>query len=207
MRPDAAGAALHLEANESDVAFHVRTGQSEISGVTLGHNGPRPLYATALNYETLCAPPCATTLPVGSYRLGLTQGEGRVVEAEQPVAITGPGTLSGKYTSRAGTRLGLALSGVALAVGGIALTYWGFSKDRPCDPPVFPGAQPFCHQEPDVGVMITGLAVSLAGSVLGVFGQLVPDNVEIRFLPGVVGALPTREGAYALAGLTIEARL
>jgi hypothetical protein len=205
-RPEPPGAPLHLEANDGDIAFHVRTGRSEISGVTLGRHGAGPVYATAFNYDTLCTAPCTTSLPVGSYQLGLTQGDGHVVESGQPVAITGPGTLSGTYTSRAGTRLALSLSGLAIAVAGFAVTWWGFTKDQECDPPLFPGAKPMCHPQPDVGVMVAGSAASVVGGVLGAAGQFLPDSVEIRFLPGVVGAVPTREGAYPPAGLTMEAR-
>jgi hypothetical protein len=206
MRPETSGAPLRLEANETDIAFHVRTGRSEITGVTMGRHGAAPVYATAFNYETLCTAPCTTALPAGSYQLGLTQGDGHVIESEQPVAITGPGTLSGTYTSRAGGRLALTLSGLALALGGGVLTWWGFAKDQECDPPQLPGAKPFCHPQPDAGVMVAGVAASLLGGVLGAVGQFVPDSVEIRFLPGVVGALSVREGGAQPAGLTMQAR-
>jgi hypothetical protein len=54
--------------------------------------------------------------------------------------------------------------------------------------------------------MVAGIASSVVGGVLGTVAQFLPDGVEIRFLPGVVGALSVREGGYQPAGLTMEAR-
>jgi hypothetical protein len=117
-------------------------------------------------YGQVCASPCKTRLPMGEHRFALSQAGGTLTESEEPVRITGPGTLYATYTSRRGYRIvGWSVIGAAIT-GGFALALTS-------------------HSDAQSGA---ALAVGVVGIAVGAFLGLRSDTAEVTFVPMNVGS-------------------
>jgi len=115
-------AEMRFEANEPDVQFQLRTGQSEMAGVGWGWRSTYSFAAQTSSYTTICTAPCSGSLPTGTHRIGLSHNGRTVIEPEDPTVITGSGTLRGTYTSHTGLRVaGLLVDIASVAVVGTVL--------------------------------------------------------------------------------------
>jgi hypothetical protein len=187
-------ASLALTANTDDVTFSIKTGEAEFSGA--GFAGGRAVYVsgTADAYSTICTAPCTTSLTLGTHRMGLTQGGGHVVPAEEAVTITGPGKLEGTYTSRLGVRAAGLVVLIAGVGGGTALMLAGMKADHHCDPSVIQGEAPFCYDRADTTMLGEGLGISLVGTLVGWILLSVRDGATIDFTPSASALVKPREG-------------
>jgi hypothetical protein len=173
-------AELRLEANDSDVEFHVRTGTAQLQGVGWGGRNSYSFVGQEAVYSTICAAPCEASLPTGSHHIGLSHNGKGVIEAEEPVVITGPGTLRGTYTSHMGLRVAGLLLEIGSVVAGSVIVYESIKTNTVC-----PGEGGGCYQQAkiDGGEMAAGFGVAIVGSLLGTVLMFQHDTADISFVP------------------------
>lgn len=185
-------ARLAIQGAAPGLTLHVRTG-----GAVVEH-GPA-VDATA--YDTVCTAPCDASLPAGTYQFGISSASGAPVPVDEPVKITGSGTLKADYRSNAGKR---AVGWVAVlggAIGGGLLAGSGLCTGDDCSM--------------DSTRVFGGFALLGGGLVLGAL-LIRKDDASVRFIPAVdtaLGHLPTSTGADALTvarpygapGLSVQA--
>jgi hypothetical protein len=128
--------------------------------------------------------PCNAQLAPGTHVLALSQPGGALVEAEDPLTVTSPSTVSGTYDDRSGMRsLGWGLFFVSL-IAGTGMFVVGTTSD-----PQEGFANP---------VAIAGAVVGIVGPLASMALILQKDSVSFSLAPLAVGALPGRkEGAAA----------
>lgn len=152
-------ARLKLVGKKPNLTVHVKSGTAALS--VQGK-------ATSLQsdaYTSICTAPCEATLPVGAHELGVSGPGKSVVGIEEPVSITGPGTLEASYQSKTGTRTAGYLVFFGGAGGGAALMFSG-----------------------DVGStsnLVAGGALMFGGMLLGLHLARTPDRATVAFIPGV----------------------
>jgi hypothetical protein len=191
---------LSLEANEEGVTYQLKVGQSDFAGV--GFAGNRAVYLTgqASEYSTICVAPCKSSLPLGAHYIGLSQGDGRVVQPSEPVTISGPGKLDGTYTSN----LGIRITGAVIALGsvgvGLAVMMSGYRSQEDCT------ADGICIKTNDNSVMGAGVGIMLAGGLVGTILLFIRDTAEITFTPAASSPVAkAREGvAFDGHGLVVR---
>jgi hypothetical protein len=207
----AAPAQVSFQANEGDVQLQVRTGQAAIAGWGWGGRGATSFVGEVHSYQTLCTAPCTAVVPVGTHHLGLSAGGKAVVEAREPVVITGPGTLTGTYTSHYGTRVaGLLVVLVGAGVGSY-LMFDSFSAAHTDCPTSTTGACTYTAGSLDGTKFAVGATAATLGALVGVIMMLTPDTAAISFAPVSTGLnVGPREMQRAPAlnaqGLALQAR-
>jgi hypothetical protein len=70
------------------------------------------------NFDRLCTAPCSVDMAAGTYRLGLSLGDGEVIPAEQAINAYGRMGLRGHLESYAGVRAGGWVAMIAGLVAG-----------------------------------------------------------------------------------------
>ncbi len=167
---------MRFEANEPDVQFQLRTGQSQTAGVGWGWRSTYSFAAQATDYTTICTAPCSGSLPTGTHRIGLSHNGKTIVEPDDPVVITGSGTLHGTYTSHLGLRVtGLVVNLASIAVG-ITLMVTAIHGAECTGNVCSEGSVDDTKLGVGVGVLIVG---SIVGSVL----MIQKDTADISFVP------------------------
>jgi hypothetical protein len=179
---NAGEAPLTLSSKEPDVTFHIRSGEAQLvgGGFTFGrHGGPMVFGAQARSYTQICTAPCSATLPTGTHRLALSQGNGPAVEVEEPVTLSGPSSLEGTYVSYKGTRIAgwLVFAGSLVAGTALMLSARSTENKQSC-------YGTYCSTMPETSVDSTQLAlgggVMVVGSLVGVILALKRDEASIQ---------------------------
>ncbi|HEU4412679.1 MAG TPA: hypothetical protein VFS43_45970 [Polyangiaceae bacterium] len=205
MTVNAPEAPVQIRADEGDVTFHVRTGESTGSAVTtgfgmgygFGYGRGAMMPSTAFtsvhgrSYGRICTAPCEASVPAGTYPMALSKGNGSPIEAEEPVQVTGPSTLQGTYTSYAALRTTGTVISIASVLGGAFLVFTSFDRVEKCEAGV-------CQQEIDVDStkLVVGGVVLIGGAIAGGIMASKSDEATIRVLPAASGALPGRATAW-----------
>lgn len=166
---------LELAAAQSGLTFHRKVGTSQGTGhgwVFAGKSsGPITMAIETDHFERLCTAPCAAELPRGTYRLGLSVGDGDVIAADQALDLNGDLRLHGRVTSYAGVRI----AGWAIGLGGIALgTLIAITPHQTC----LESDTSFCFDEHPY--MFHGLAVMTVAALVGAIMAYQPDRAEVR---------------------------
>ncbi len=186
---DARAAKIHFEATSPDTDFHIRTEDVTVEGSGWGWG--RGFYgfastAQAKGYAHICAAPCDATMPVGRYRLALSQAGKKPIEPDGPVTIDGPTTVQGKYVSYAGTRgAGWGLFALSLAVGMGIVLYAVANPSQNCSSSAnaFGGGGSFCSPQPDTGLVTAGTVIGILGPLLSLAFILQHDRAYISTTP------------------------
>jgi hypothetical protein len=182
---DAKAAKIHFEATSADTDFHIRTEDVTVEGTGWGWG--RGLYgfastAEAHGYAHICAAPCDVTMPVGKYRLALSQGGKKPVEPDHAVTIDGATTIQGKYVSYAGTRgAGWGLFAISLAAGFGLMAVGVANPSQNCMNNA--DGSSFCTPQANTGLIAAGAIVSVVGSLLSLAFILQHDRAEITAQP------------------------
>lgn len=160
-------ARLKLVAKQPNLTVHVKSGTAtaSVSG--------RMTSIRSDAYTTICTAPCEASLPVGTHELGVSAPGENVTALEEPVQITGPGTLEASFESNAGARAAGYVVWVAGGVGGTALMLSG--------------------GEDGTSNIVLGSAVLLGGALFGSLLAFTPDRTSVVFIPGV--ATPSSDPA------------
>jgi hypothetical protein len=169
---------LQLRASEPGITFHVKRGMTQGfgSGWISGRHGGHALIAVNLtNYELLCTAPCTTSLPPGSYELGLSQGAGRVVAANT-VTLVGNEALHGEYVSNQRLRIGTLAVSVALVVGG---TFLLLARQETCGAPFVIGSSQFENCTTEYPYFVPGLVIGGIGGLLPLSLFAMPDRAIV----------------------------
>lgn len=207
---DAPFGSVRIEADEPGVTFQLRTGEESIQTVGWSGGRVRSTIGTALLYRPICTAPCQTTVPMGYQHIGLSRGDASVVEPDQPVNITGPGTLHGEIHSRQGARVAGWLLFFGSAGGGAALIVASLRTENVCTSDGFGGGSNCIAEKTiDGGLMGAGIATMLVGGLVGLGLTRISDHAEISFVPLAPASLGgRREGAAPLdpRGFQISAR-
>jgi hypothetical protein len=172
---------IRLLAKQPGVMFHWYGGSTPQD---LSHTSPAPPGPNA-GYVPLCAPPCAASLPAGTYHLALSRRGGRPVEAG-PVRVEGPTELYGDYRRRSGIRAGGWVLMIAGAVGGSVMIAAGASglscvREPGCD--IDGGSQ--------AAVLSAGIVLVVASLVTG----MIMATRKARATVGVVPLPPVQPTA------------
>lgn len=186
---DARAAKIHFEATSPDTDFHIRTEDVTVEGAGWGWG--RGFYgfastAQAKGYAHICAAPCDATMPVGKYRLALSQAGKKPIEPDGPVTIDGATTVQGKYVSYAGTRgAGWGLFALSLAVGMGIILFAVANPSQNCTSNSFGGssAGSFCTPQADTGLVAAGTAIGILGPLLSLAFILQHDRAYITTTP------------------------
>ncbi len=179
---DAPAIKLHFEATAPDTDFHLRTGDSVISGVAATSRGAAAFSGSAQNYAHICTAPCDATLPKGTHRLALSQGQ-EPVETDHPVVIDGAATLRGTYESHQGQRIaGWVLFGTAIPLGTLAIILGVTHEGEDCSNQFSDGYCP-TKSEPDGALMAGGAVLLIAGGITGLVLGLHRDTSTIEVVP------------------------
>jgi len=200
--PDASATRLRFEADVPDLRLHERSGTVEAT--VYARNG----LATALGatYTDLCSAPCEPTLAPGQHTLAVSIPGRRPIEVPPVVVPPGASTLKAVYDSRAGVRVAGALLGLGSLVGGTVLIVLGAigTTHQECEAS-FVGGEPFCldRHEIDATLLVTGVALTVVGTVASFAMMSVGDHAALRIAPMTLRPLrtglgPKREGADAL---------
>ncbi len=182
-------ARVHFEAKTSETDFHIRTQDVELEGGGFGWGMRGGLYGFASSseghgYARICVAPCDATLPVGKYRLALSQEGKKPVEADGAVEIPGPSTVYGTYVSNRATRTaGWVILGVSVAAG-LGLMIAG-AAHQDCQPvgSGFGSSTSACTSDPDTGLVAAGSVVTIVGALLSLAFTLQHDRAEITVEP------------------------
>jgi len=171
-------AEMRFEANEPDVQFQLRTGQSEMAGVGWGWRSTYSFAAQTSSYTTICTAPCSGSLPTGTHRIGLSHNGRTVIEPEDPTVITGSGTLRGTYTSHTGLRVAGLLVDIASVAVGVTLMVTAIHEAQDCSSGV-------CIEQDNINdtQLGVGLGVLVVGSLVGTVLMLQRDTADISFVP------------------------
>ncbi len=196
---EAPPARLHFEATTPDVDFHIRTDEATVSGMVWTTRGFGTYAGVAHGYDHICTAPCDATLPAGTHRLALSQGDRSPVEPDQATTITGPATVRGTYVDRRGTRIGgWVLFGASLATM-TGLMVASFQTTQNSTDQSFTGS---CYPTTSIngGLLGAGVAVGIGGSLLSLVFILQHDTATIDVVPlgGAAFALPAHRAEAAL---------
>lgn len=176
--PGPRGVPVHVESDQPDVTLLVRTGQVE--GEAWGWRGAVSMVAR--DYGLICTAPCDTQVPPGVHRLALSEHGGRVVEADDPVEVSGPSTLRVHYDSRVGVRVAGYVIGVGSAITGIVLMATSYNGN--CNPNTSN-----CQQF-NTGQLVAGIVTLIAGGIVGGVMAAVGDRAELQLVPmGAAGPI------------------
>jgi hypothetical protein len=170
-------ARLELKSDQQGLTFHRKSGSS--NGVGLGwatgkNGGPIAMGFTADHFERLCTAPCTLDIAPGTYRLGLSLDDGRVVPAQTALDLRGRVRLEGTYVSNAGLRTaGWIIFGAGSLLGGVVALQ---TQDN-CNT----GITGFCSTE--FPYLIPGLVVMAVSELAGLIMGLQPDRAEVQAMP------------------------
>lgn len=176
-----------LRANLSEVTFHLKTGSGTFEASSWsggGAWGAGAISGSTTSYRVLCTAPCETTLPGGTYQLGLSQGDGKTIEAEAFVAIDGPTQLEGTYSSNGAIRATGWIVGVGGVIGGFVMMGAGFPSGDPED-----------EDQGDDGLMYGGMGLVLGSFIAAWIMIGVDDDAEIQAVPKYDAAARPRRQA------------
>ena len=169
--------ALTLESDRADVAFSVKTGQTNFEGVGWGGRGPVFVGGEASSYSTLCTAPCTAKLPRGSYHVGVSEHAKAVIEPKpQPVTIPGPGTLRVTHTSYAVFRGVGAVIALGSLVGGIYLLVDAENGSQDC-------SSGYCVKAANSTELAEGSVLLAGGLLIGILMMVTRDPASITFEP------------------------
>jgi hypothetical protein len=179
-----AGVALRLESTDHEVEFFAK-----LDG------------ASGYEFNSLCKAPCDTRLDPGNYTFALGEpGTKDPLEAEPVLRVTGPGTVRGKYRSRAGLRTAGGLTLFVGSIVGIVLWATATKEEEACTTATSstPGTcvtveitdetQLWSGRIVTVGSIITGLVLLTRG-----------DEASVELVPGAPAALGTQSRLAAAA--------
>lgn len=163
-------ARLSLRADRPNVAFHRKSGTASAGNVI------------ATGWDELCTAPCEVALPEGTYTFATSDPSDSLPKAADPVHVgAGPSTLHAERISRAGTRTGLVVGGLAAGVLGGYLFYKGLTAEKEdC-------SNGTCETEPDSDATQTALGSLLfsTGILVALLGpSFAPDKARIQIAPG-----------------------
>ena len=123
------------------------------------------------HFERLCTAPCAAELPRGTYRLGLSLGDGGVIATDDALDLSGNQQLHGRVTSYAGVRV----TGFVIGLAGMALgTIIGLTTREVCSGTT----TNFCHNE--YPYFWQGLVLMSGSALVGAIMAYQPDRAEVR---------------------------
>lgn len=167
---------IELSSHQEGLTFFRRTGAS--NGVAggwaggLGYGGPIAVYGNSESFERLCTAPCAVNMPAGTYRLGLSIGDGPVLPAD-PVDLRENLKLDGQYVSNVQTRIagGVILLGGML--GAIALLA---PTDAQCAGVI---SNESCFNGRDRDRVTIGTALAVGSAILGTALLFVRDRAVV----------------------------
>jgi hypothetical protein len=165
------GVPIRFLGEQESLTLHRHVG----TATGFGWSGSNSFSMLAYSYSAICSAPCESALPAGGHRLAVSRESGTPVDAGM-VQITGPGTLTGSYTSRRGLRIagwitlaaGTAV-GMAIAMGG----GFGAASDDPDDP----------NFTIHWGWFGAGMGVMLVSEIVGLILGMQRDRARIAFQP------------------------
>jgi hypothetical protein len=176
-------ATLQLTTPQPDVRFHRLVGREQ--GSADGAYGT--IQATTNRYEELCGAPCELKLPVGRHTLGLSSGDGDVIDAPPLDIPDGKSVVEGTYVSHAGRRIAAAIVGAAGMLAGLSIVLVGVVRSsHSCD------AYGDCSDDldPDVPTIVLGSGI-FVGSLVVCLALVRSDEVHLHLRPLVTSlALP-----------------
>jgi hypothetical protein len=138
-------------------------------------------------FTPICTAPCETTLPAGTYQLGLSQGGEKPLVAKDPIYLWGPSTIEGSVVSHKGQRIaGWTVFGTGLGIGGFMLIYGMTQSSSSCT--VRPGSTPgstssTCDDGSGGDFQIVGGLLALVGVAVGVALALRSDEAAFNVVP------------------------
>ncbi len=160
LRADNTVVPLRLESSGNKLSFYLRV--DSLVSKTLEHGK-----VSAAGYQLICVAPCEVNITRGTHVFALSPPKKPTTEADEPVTITGPGTLRGNYTSWGWARaIGQILGTGTSALAAVYL----FTGDGGLT-------------SPDQGRLLGALLIGAAGGLVLSLAKYIEDDVDMVFEP------------------------